>query len=183
MCREAHQRDLKKLHVGHIRPVLEYGMISNCTAAKSNTETTINIQNQAMHMKTGAIRSTPISALENTTDMQSLEDRSKIKVLTLTAKFKKLTDYPIHSRIIKPAKERLKRSSFSHHCWIFELQQPELLDHMQELIRTHAAVPCWERHKFHNHLHAHPRYRKKSSLVRPCEKILEYISVNYLEEE
>ena len=73
---------LKKLYVGCINPVLEYGMTSRYTAAKSNTKKTNGIQNQAMRKMTGAMRSTPISALETATGKQSLEDRSNVKVLT-----------------------------------------------------------------------------------------------------
>ena len=77
-CWGADQRVLKKLYVGRVRPVLEYGMASTCTAAKGNTEKTSRIQNQAMRIMTGAMRSTPISALESTTGLQTLDDRRKI---------------------------------------------------------------------------------------------------------
>ena len=38
VSRGTDQRPLKKSYVGHIRPVLGYGMTFSCTAAKSNTE-------------------------------------------------------------------------------------------------------------------------------------------------
>ena len=119
---------MKKLYVGRIRPVLKCDMTSTCTAAKSKTEKTYRIQKQAMRMMTGAMRSTPISALETATGLQSLEDRSSVKLLTQAEKFKRLTDHPMHSRTSKPTKGRLKRSNFIHHsrslrenslnCWV-----------------------------------------------------------------
>ena len=78
-------------------------MTSSCTAAKSNTETTNAIQNQAMHSMTGAMCSTPISVLETATGLRSLEDRRK--VLAQAPKFKRLTDRPMHSQMSKPTKE------------------------------------------------------------------------------
>ena len=63
-------------------------------------------------------------------------------MLTQASKFKRLTDHPMHSRMSKSTKGRLKRSSFIHHSRILERQQPELLYHMPEPI--HTAVPCWK---------------------------------------
>ena len=122
-------------------------MTSSCTAAKSNTEHTNRIQNQAMDMATGAISSTQVSALETATGLQSLEDRICVKVRAQAAKFKRLIYHTVHSRMNKQ-KGSLKRSSFIYHSRILERQQPELLDHMPEPIQIHAAVPCRERQMF-----------------------------------
>ena len=43
-----------------------------------------------LRMMTGAMRSMPISAMETVTGLQPIEDRQEIKVLTQTAKFKRL---------------------------------------------------------------------------------------------
>ena len=125
-------------------------MASSCTAAKSNTEKTNRIQNQAMRMMTGAMHSTPISALETAIGLQFLEDRSNTKVLIQAAKFKRFTDHSMHSRMSKPREGRLNRSSFIHHRRILGKQQPELLDHMPDPIQTHAyaAVPCYSQPSF-----------------------------------
>ena len=100
-----------------------------------------------MHIMTGAMRSTSITTLETATGLQSLANSSNIKVPTRAAKFKRLTDHPMHSWISKSTKGKLKRSSFIHHSRILERQQPEPLDHMPEAIQTHVALPCWERQK------------------------------------
>ena len=72
---------LKKLYVGRVRPVLEYGTTALSTAAKTNKEKLNKIQNQAMRMMTGAMKSTPIQALETATGLSSLDDRRDTKVL------------------------------------------------------------------------------------------------------
>ena len=52
---------LKKLYVGRIRPVLEYGMAASSTAAKSSPSKLSRVQHKAIRMMTGAMQSTPIS--------------------------------------------------------------------------------------------------------------------------
>ena len=72
----ADQNLLKKLYIGRIRPVLEYGMAASSAAAKSNSSKLSRVQHQAMRMMTGAMRSTPISAMETVTGLQHLEDKT-----------------------------------------------------------------------------------------------------------
>ena len=132
----ADQNVLKKLYVGRIRPVLEYGMAASSTAAKSNTCKLSRVQHQAMRMMTGAMRSTPISAMETVTGLQPLEDRQEIKVLTQAAKFKRLQDHPMHECMNQPTRGRLKRSNFLQHSRILERKNSELLDH--NYAQTHS---------------------------------------------
>ena len=140
----ADQNMLKMLYVGRIRPVLEYGMAASCTAAKSNTCKLSRVQHQAMRMMTGAMRSTPISAMETVTGLQPQEDRQEMKVLTQAAKFKRLQDHPMHERMNQPTKRRLKRSSFLQHSRILE-RKTELLDHMPKPIPSVKTIPSWKR--------------------------------------
>ena len=104
----ADQNVLKKLYVGRICPVLEYGMAASSTTAKSNSCKLSRVQHQAMRMMTGAMLSTPMSAMETVTGLQPLEDRQEIKVLTQAAKFKRLQDHPMHERMNQPTRGRLK---------------------------------------------------------------------------
>ena len=50
-------------------------------------------------MMTGAMKSTPIHAMETITGLQSLDDRCDAKVLTQAAKFKQRQDQPMHERM------------------------------------------------------------------------------------
>ena len=116
----ADQNVLKKLYIGRIRPVLEYGMAASFTTAKSNSCKLSRAQHQTMRIMTGAMRSTPISAMETITGLQPLEDRQEIKVLTQAAKLKRLQDHPVHERMNQPTRGRLKRSNFLQHSRILE---------------------------------------------------------------
>ena len=52
---------LKKLYVGRVRPVLEYGMSAWATTSQTNFEKVQRVQNCAARIITGSLRSTPIN--------------------------------------------------------------------------------------------------------------------------
>ena len=135
---------LKTLYVGRIRQVLEYGMAASSTSAKSNSSKLSRVQHLAMRMMTGAMRSTPISAMEAVTGLQSLEDRQEIKILTQAAKFKRLQDHPMQKRMNQPTRGRLKTSNFLQHCRILERRNSELLDHMPKPIPSLKSILSWK---------------------------------------
>ena len=60
----ADEKVLRKLYTGRVRPSLEYGMTGWTTDAKTNFDRISRLQNQALRIITGGIRSTPINALE-----------------------------------------------------------------------------------------------------------------------
>ena len=141
----ADQNVLKKLYVGRIHPVLEYGMAASSTAAKSNSSKLSRVQHQPMRMMTCDMRSTPISAMETVTGLQPLEDRQELKILTQAAKFKRLQDHPMHEHMNQPTRGRLKRSEFLQHSWILERRNSELLDHMPKPMPAVKTIPSWKR--------------------------------------
>ena len=171
--------------MGRIRPVLEYGIAATATAAKSNSDRLARLQNQAMRMMTGAMRSTPITALETATGLQPLDDRKNIKVLTQAAKFKRLQNHPMHERMNMPTKGRLKRSSFINQSRILEKIDPEILNHIPTPIPITASVPSWERLKFPAIREDIPGIGKKGTQSDPERKslTLEFIQFTYPEEQ
>jgi ribonuclease HI len=61
--------------ITYIRPLLEYVSALLVTAPQSKLSTLDRVQNQAMRIATGAVRSTPIIALEARTNLHPLESR------------------------------------------------------------------------------------------------------------
>ena len=181
----ADQTVLKKLYVGRIRPVLEYGSAATSTAAKSNTEKHDRLQNQAMRMITGAMVSTPISALETVTGLQPLEDRRNTKILTQAAKFKCLQNHPMRKRMSEPTKGRLQRKSFIHNSRILERRDSELLDHQHSDIPAVPSVPAWKRNIFPKIQTDIPGVGQKDTQSNAERKSLtiEYIQTVYPEEK
>ena len=72
----------KKLYLGRIRPVLEYGSAAWGAASKSNLNKTAKVHNQASRIITGTLKSTSIQAMETLTGFHSLKSRREAKVLT-----------------------------------------------------------------------------------------------------
>jgi ribonuclease HI len=134
---------LKTVYTGSVRPALEYGMAASCTTAKSHFDRLNRVQNQATRLITGGMRSTPIQALEETTGLQSLEDRRDVKVLTQAAKFKRMPDHPMKERMKGNTKRRLQRSSFLRESRRLEDQSTDLEDKSPKELPRCLATPAW----------------------------------------
>ena len=181
----ADYRVQKKLYTGRIRPVLEYGISAWGTAAKSNLDKASRIQNQASRIMTGAMKSTPIHAMETLAGIQTLENRRDTKILTQSAKFKGLRDHPMNKRISEPSKCRLKRESFLHQARRLERQDPELMKQTTAPIPVSTALPSWKREHFPEIRHTVPGILQKELQTEAERKALtlSYIRDTYPEEE
>ena len=84
----ANQKTLRTVYESTVRPHLEYGSTAWSTATKTSLQTVDKVQNQALRIITGAMKSTPIAAMEEVTGIQSLEKRRQMKILTQAEKFK-----------------------------------------------------------------------------------------------
>jgi ribonuclease HI len=110
----ASEKTLKTLYEGTVRPHLEYGAPAWSTASKTNHQALDKVQNQALRIMTGAMRSTPIKTMENLTGVPPLQSRRDAKTLIQAEKYKSLPKHPMNSRMEKPTTNRLKRASFVH---------------------------------------------------------------------
>lgn len=105
---------LKKTYIGSVRPVMEYGATSWGTAANSNTERLSKVQNAAMRIITGGLKTTPITELEKTCKLQPLKERRDEKMLIHSEKLKRLPDHPAHASLRERPHTRIKRRSPNH---------------------------------------------------------------------
>ena len=105
---------LKTVYQGTVRPHLEYGSSAWSTTAKTNQQALDKVQNQALRLITGGIRSTPITEMERLTGVQPFGQRRNAKNMMQAEKFKCLTNHPMKTRLEGLTKNRLKRSSFVH---------------------------------------------------------------------
>ena len=181
----ADHQTLKKLYVGRVRPVAEYGITAWATAAKSNFDNISRVQNQAQRLITGAMRSTPIRKMEEITGLQPMEERRDTRLLTQAAKYKRLTNHPMHNRMSKPTKARLKRTSFIHESRRLERAIPTLMDQETMPIPTHATHPVWKRHMFPTILTNIPGVGSRDSQSEDERKALtlEHIAKQYPEQD
>lgn len=109
----ANEKVLKSVYQGNVRPHLEYGSSAWLTAAKTHHQTLDKVQNQALRIITGAMKSTPIASMEEITNIPPLSKRRECKAMIQAVKYQCLQDHPMNQRLTKLSSGRLKRSSFT----------------------------------------------------------------------
>ncbi|XP_041379145.1 uncharacterized protein LOC121391659 [Gigantopelta aegis] len=110
----ANETILKRVYQGTVRPHLEYGSSAWSTTAKTNQQALDKVQNQALRIITGSMKSTPIKDMEKTAAIQPLGERRDAKIMIQAEKFRYLPNHPMKQRMDGLTKNRLKRSSFIH---------------------------------------------------------------------
>ena len=72
---------LKNVYIGTIRPHLDYGSTTCLSASKTSYYTLDKVQNQALRLITGSIRSTQIKFREEITAIQPLNKRRDMRIM------------------------------------------------------------------------------------------------------
>ena len=110
----ANEKTLRTVYEGTVRPHLEYGAAAWNSASKTTLLSVDKVQNQALRIITGAMKTTPISAMEEVTGIQPLQDRRNMKTLLQAEKFKCQLNHPMKAKVEGHTRNRLKRDSFVH---------------------------------------------------------------------
>ena len=105
---------LMNVYIGTIRPHLEYGSTTLSSASKSAIYTLDKVQNQALRLITGTMKSTPIRVMEETTAIQTLSKRRDLRNITQAEKYKCSPSHPMKKRMDAMTKYLIKRESFIH---------------------------------------------------------------------
>ena len=122
----ASQKILKNIYQQGIRPHLEYGSAAWCPASNTTLGELDKVQNQALRVITGAMKSTPIVEMERVGGVQALRERRDTKVITQAEKFLSMPSHPMENRFQNLAMGRLKRSSFIHQAKRLNRQTTDL---------------------------------------------------------
>jgi len=69
----ANEQILKTVYEGSVRPIMEYSSTTWSSTAKTNQHSLYKIQNQALRIITGAMKSPPITFMEQSTAIQPLQ--------------------------------------------------------------------------------------------------------------
>ncbi|KAK7095492.1 hypothetical protein V1264_006890 [Littorina saxatilis] len=109
----ANEKILKTVYQGTVRPHLEYGSSSWMTAAKTHLQTLEIVQNQAMRIITGAMKTTPIDKMQQVTGIPPLSKRRECKAMVQDIKYQCIPDHQMNARIKQLSSGRLKRSSYA----------------------------------------------------------------------
>ena len=136
---------LNRVYQGAIRPHLEYGSSAWSTAAKSHQQKLDRVQNQALRIITGAMRSTPIDKMEHLTGIVPLSKRRDSKLMIQATKFKSLPQHPMNKRMNDYPCNKLKRTSFQKQSKSLLRQHKGQLPDKIHQVNTVSCIPPWER--------------------------------------
>ena len=91
-----------------------YGPTTLSSASKSAIYTLDKVQNQALRLITGSMKSTPIRVIEEATAIQPLSKRRDMRNIIQAEKYKCSPSHPMWKRMDAITKHRIKRTSFIH---------------------------------------------------------------------
>ena len=172
---------LRKTFTGYVRPTLESGMAAWGTTAPCNVNSIAKVQNQNLRLITGSLRSTPISAMETETGLQSLEERRDSKILMQFSKFTTLSKHPMYLQEDKPIPERLKRNNFlkSAKTLYAKLNLPPI--DRNATLPTYQEYPPWENENNPKIIESIPNIKVKEAMtIKEMEIITtRHIDLNY----
>ena len=117
---------LTKVCTATVRPTIKYASTTWGTAAKTNKSKLDKVQNIALRVILGAMKTTPVHDMEKTANVKPLERRRSLKILIQGDKLRRLPSHPLHTNLAQPTKNRFKRQSLNHRY--------------KELSRTHQDI-------------------------------------------
>ena len=133
---------LNRVYTGAVRPIMEYATTSWATASNTNKAKLDRVQNIALRAITGGMKTTPIKEMQKRADIEPLENRRELKVLTQTEKLRRLPSHPMHKKLSAMTKNRLKRKSLNHLTKDLRKKESEILD--QEIKEeSHLSIKNW----------------------------------------
>ena len=103
---------LRNVYIGTIRPHLEYGLTTLSSASKSAIYILDKVQNQALRLITGSMKSIPIRVMEETIVIQPLSKRRDMRNIIQGERYKCLPSHPMRKRMDAMTKHRIKKKSF-----------------------------------------------------------------------
>ena len=140
----ANEKILKAVYQGTVRPHLEYGSSSWATAAKTHQQALDKVQNQALRIITGAMKSTPIQKMEQVTGIPPLSKRRDCKVMVQAIKYQCTQDHPMSDRLKRMSSGRLKRSSFALEARALQRKYQTVMPELVEAPSFSLDAPPWE---------------------------------------
>jgi hypothetical protein len=129
-----------------IKPKLDYGCEAYSSACKSLLETLNPIQNSAIRIATGAIRSSPIYSLHSEAGLKPLELYRENKILNFLARVYVNPTHPMHNTVTLELDDEIDYNSpKSFVSRASQMMQNYNLNFNNILIEDTIKVPPWER--------------------------------------
>ena len=105
----ANMKILTHGYTAAVRPHMEYASDAWSCAGRTNLDQLTKTQNTGLRIVTGGMKTTPISEVERTAGLLSLEERREDKLLHQSEKMKRLPSHPLHVKFEASTNNRLKR--------------------------------------------------------------------------
>ena len=102
------------MYIGTIRSHLDYGSTTCSSASNTSNYTLDKVQDQALRLITGSMRSTPIQIMDETTAIQPLSKRRDMRIMIQAKRYKCSPSHPMKTKIHGMTKNRIQRESFIH---------------------------------------------------------------------
>ena len=135
---------LKQVYTSTVRPHLEYASTAWTTAAKSNTKKLDKVQNKGLRIITGGMKTTPLTEMEKTTGLQTLEERRDERVYRQAEKMRRLPAHPLQEKLQQPTKNRLVRKSLNHISKSLKVRFPDILPLQPQEVEVLKDYEEWE---------------------------------------
>ena len=88
---------LTKVYTPTVRPTMEYASTTWGTAAKTNKNRLDKVQNMAVRVILGALKTTPVHDTEKTANVAPFETRKNLKILIQGEKLRRLPSHPLQT--------------------------------------------------------------------------------------
>ena len=85
---------------------MEYASTTWGTTAKTNKSRLDKIQNMALRVILGAMKTTPVHDMEKAANVEPLERRISLKILIQGEKLRRLPSHPLYTNQAQPTKNR-----------------------------------------------------------------------------
>ena len=140
----ANEKILKSVYQGTVRPHLEYGSSSWMTAAKTHQHALDKVQNQALRIITGAMKSTPVKKMEQVTSIAPLIKRREKKAMVQAIKYEFTQNHPMSARLARMSSGRLKRTSFALETRALQRTHKAELPELVQPAKSSPDTPPWK---------------------------------------
>ena len=132
---------LTKVYRATVWPTIEYASTTWGTAAKTNKSRLYKIQNMALRVILGALKTTPVHDMEKTANVELLERRRSLKILIQGEKLRRLPSHPLHTNLAQPTKNHPERQSLNHQYKELSRTHQDIVDESTELLTDPAWKP------------------------------------------
>ena len=132
---------LTKVCTATVRPAMECASAARGTAAKTNKSRLDKVQNMALRVILGAMKTTPVHYMEKTANVEPFERRRSLKILIQGKKLRRLPSHPLHTNLAQPSKNHLKRQSLNHQYKELSRTHQDIVDVPIELLTDLPGSP------------------------------------------